>query len=98
MTELRSNISRRDFTALAVAAGVGAGAAGAPAAPVGEIVETDVLVKTPSGMCDAALIHPGTGRWPAVIIFPDIFGARLGKDCCTCMITSSPSRDFILCS
>ena len=75
MTDERSSISRRDFTALAVAAGVGA-AAGAPAAPVGEVVETDVLVKTPSGMCDAALIHPGTGRWPAVIIFPDIFGVR----------------------
>jgi len=76
MTDERQRISRREFTALTLAAGVSA-AAGASAASVAEVIDTDVLVKTPSGTCDAALVHPqGGGRWPAVIIFPDIFGLR----------------------
>ncbi|MGO8855282.1 MAG: dienelactone hydrolase family protein [Steroidobacteraceae bacterium] len=76
MTDERQRISRREFTALTLAAGVSA-ATGASAASVAEVIDTDVLVKTPSGTCDAALVHPqGSGRWPAVIIFPDIFGLR----------------------
>jgi carboxymethylenebutenolidase len=76
MADERQTISRREFTALTLAAGVSA-AAGAAAASVTEMIDTDVLVKTPSGTCDAALVHPqGSGRWPAVIIFPDIFGLR----------------------
>ncbi|MGA2840119.1 MAG: dienelactone hydrolase family protein [Steroidobacteraceae bacterium] len=76
MTDERQRISRREFTALTLAAGMSA-AAGASAASVAEVIDTDVLVKTPSGTCDAALVHPqGGGRWPAVIIFPDIFGLR----------------------
>jgi carboxymethylenebutenolidase len=76
MADERHTISRREFTALTVAAGVSA-AAGASAAPVTEAVDADVSVKTPSGACDAALVHPqGGGRWPAVILFPDAFGLR----------------------
>lgn len=76
MTDERQRISRREFTALTLAAGVSA-ATGASAASVAEVIDTDVLVKTPSGTCDAALVHPqGSGRWPAVIIFPDVFGLR----------------------
>jgi len=70
-------MSRREFAALSVAVGVvvvsGTGTAHAAA----EIIETDVEIRTPSGTCDAALVHPsGRGRWPAAIIFPDIFGVR----------------------
>jgi carboxymethylenebutenolidase len=76
MADERHVISRREFTALTVAAGVTA-ATGVSAAPVTETVDTDVSVKTPSGTCDAALVHPqGSGRWPAVILFPDAFGLR----------------------
>jgi carboxymethylenebutenolidase len=76
MADERHTISRREFTALTVAAAVGA-ATGVTAAPVTETVDTDVSVKTPSGTCDAALVHPqGGGRWPAVILFPDAFGLR----------------------
>ena len=75
MADERQTISRREFTALSVAAGLTA-AAGAPAAAA-EVVDTDVLVKTPGGECDAALVHPrGNGHWPAVIIFPDALGLR----------------------
>ena len=75
MADERHTISRREFTALTVAAGVSA-ATGLAAAPVTEAVDTDVSVKTPSGTCDAALVHPQSGRWPAVILFPDAFGLR----------------------
>jgi carboxymethylenebutenolidase len=76
MADERHTISRREFTALTVAAGVSA-ATGISAAPVTETVDTDVSVKTPSGTCDAALVRPqGSGRWPAVILFPDAFGLR----------------------
>ena len=56
--EAVSDLSRRDFIAMSVAAGVVAatGSASAAAMPV---VETDVTIKTPDGMCDAAFIHPG---------------------------------------
>jgi carboxymethylenebutenolidase len=76
MTEESNNISRRNFTALSLAAGVTA-AAGASGAAAVEMVDADVEVTTPSGTCDAALIHPkGKGPWPGVILFPDIFGLR----------------------
>jgi carboxymethylenebutenolidase len=76
MTEQSNSISRRDFTALSLAAGV-AVAGKAPAATAEGIVDTDVSVTTPGGTCDAALIHPkGKGPYPAVILFTDLFGLR----------------------
>ena len=64
--------SRRDFVALSVAAGLGAGMAEAAM----EVVETDVEIKTPDGTCDAAFIHPKTGSHAAVLLWPDAFGLR----------------------
>jgi carboxymethylenebutenolidase len=76
MTDDHDKISRRDFTALTLAAGVTA-AAGASAAGAAEMVDTDVEIKTSAGTCDAALIHPkGKGQWPGVILFVDVFGLR----------------------
>jgi carboxymethylenebutenolidase len=51
-----------------------AGARGAAAAL--PVTETDVTVKTPDGNCDAAFIHPATGTYPGVLIWPDAFGLR----------------------
>ncbi|MCC7242040.1 MAG: dienelactone hydrolase family protein [Acidobacteria bacterium] len=68
------DLSRRDFVALSVAAGLAA-AAGTTAARAG-VVETSVEVKTADGTCDAAFIHPESGRHPGVIIWPDAFGLR----------------------
>ncbi len=76
MTDDTNKFSRREFTALSLAAGVtvASGAAGATAA---DMVDTDVVVTTPNGSCDAALIHPkGKGQWPGVILFVDVFGLR----------------------
>jgi carboxymethylenebutenolidase len=67
--------SRRDFVALSVAAGI-AVAAGSSAAADLPVVESDVQVKTPDGVCDAAFIHPASGSYPGVIIWPDAFGLR----------------------
>jgi len=76
MTDERPTISRRDFTALTLAAGVSASAR-VSAGSSSEVVDADVAVKTPSGLCDAALVHPQkSGHWPAVILFPDAFGLR----------------------
>ena len=76
MSDERHSISRRDFTALTVAAGLSA-AAGSASAAARAVVDTDVQVTTPSGTCDAALVHRrGGGRWPAVILFTDAFGLR----------------------
>ena len=70
-----TDISRRDFVTLSVAASVALAAGSAPAAAVA-VVEDNVTIKTPDGTCDAAFIHPTTGAHPAVLIWPDAFGLR----------------------
>ncbi len=76
MTDDSNKLSRREFTALSLAASVTA-ATGASAAGAADMVDTDVEIKTASGTCEAALIHPkGKGQWPGVILFVDVFGLR----------------------
>jgi carboxymethylenebutenolidase len=70
-----SDLSRRDFVALSLAAGIAAAAGSASAAEL-PVVETNVEVKTPDGTCDAVFIHPATGSHPGVLIWPDAFGLR----------------------
>jgi carboxymethylenebutenolidase len=69
------DITRRDFVALTMAAGLGA-AAGTEAEAQQQVVERTVDIKTPDGTCDAAFVHPATGSYPAVVIWPDAFGLR----------------------
>ncbi len=84
MSETPNTISRREFTALSIAAGVAAAAgdatagaaATAAAGATTQLVDTDVQVTTVAGVCDAALIHPQKGAWPGVILFTDVFGLR----------------------
>jgi carboxymethylenebutenolidase len=73
--EVVSDVSRRDFIAMSVAAGIVAATSSASAAAM-PVVESDVSVKTPDGMCDAAFIHPTTGSHPGVLIWTDAFGLR----------------------
>ena len=75
MADEPNTISRREFTALSIAAGVAA-ATGASGAAAAELIDTDVQVTTAAGVCDAALIRPQKGAWPGVILFPDVFGLR----------------------
>ena len=76
--ELSTDISRRDFVTLSVtaAAGLAAVGTGTPSEAAVAVVEENVTIKTPDGMCDAAFIHPATGAHPAVLIWPDAFGLR----------------------
>ncbi len=67
-------VSRRTF---GLAAAVAVTLASAPTRAEAEVAETDVDVKTPDGVADAALLTPsGKGPWPAVLIWTDILGLR----------------------
>src|SRR4051794_23143612 len=70
-----SDLSRRDFVALSLAAGFAAATGSASAAEL-PVTETNVEVKTPDGTCDAVFIHPTSGSHPAVLVWPDAFGLR----------------------
>jgi len=73
--DITQDLSRRDFVALSVAAGlVGGAATSAVAAP--PVAVNEVTIKTPDGTCDATFIHPTTGTHAAVLIWPDAFGLR----------------------
>ena len=80
MDQQPCGLGRRDFVALSVAVGLGASAGSASAAGLA-VVEKDVEIKTPDGMCDAAFFHPKTGSrpgsHPGVLLWPDAFGLRL---------------------
>jgi carboxymethylenebutenolidase len=73
--EQSRDLSRRDFVAMSVAAGLAAATGAASAADL-PVVETNVEIKTPDGTCDAVFIHPSTGSHPGVLIWPDAFGLR----------------------
>ena len=70
-----TELSRRDFVALSLAAGIAAATGSASAAEL-PVTETKVEIKTPDGTCDAAFIHPTSGSHPGVLIWPDAFGLR----------------------
>ncbi len=67
-------LSRRQFGALTLGAGLvsmlplTAGAL--------DTQEADVHITTPDGTADAYFVHPASGKHPAVLIWPDIFGLR----------------------
>src|SRR5262245_41770258 len=70
-----SDLSRREFVGLSVAAGLAMAAGSASAADL-PVPEKPVEVKTADGTCDCMFIHPTTGSHPAVIIWPDAGGLR----------------------
>ena len=40
------------------------------------VAESDIVVKTPGGEAEAYLVHPASGKAPAVILWVDILGLR----------------------
>lgn len=67
-------VSRRQFNTMTAAA---AAAILLPrAANAMDVVETDVQVPTPDGTADCYFVHPASGRYPGVIVWPDIVGLR----------------------
>src|SRR5579863_5422302 len=73
-----TTLSRREFGTVSIAAGLAATTAAGTATDAAErpLTETEVTVKTPDGNCDAVFIHPTTGTFPGVLIWPDAFGLR----------------------
>jgi carboxymethylenebutenolidase len=71
----RSNeVSRRQFGAMAL--GTGLVVALPKLANAAATKGSDVEIKTPDGTADAYFVHPSTGKFPGVLIWPDIFGLR----------------------
>lgn len=69
-----SAVSRREFTAGAAAAGIAMVIPhSANAMPV---KGRDVRIVTPDGECDAYFAAPESGKHPAVLVWPDIYGMR----------------------
>ena len=66
--------NRREFIVRSVAASVAIAAT--PALGAEAVVETDVLIKTEDGTCDACFTHPSSGSHPGVLIWPDALGLR----------------------
>ena len=67
-------LSRREFGSLA--AGAALSALLPRAAGAFEVMESDVEVATPDGSADCYLAYPAEGRFPGVIVWPDILGLR----------------------
>jgi len=47
-----------------------------PVANAMDVVEHEVMVKTPDGEADCYFVHPAAGKHAAVIVWPDVMGIR----------------------
>lgn len=72
--QMRTGVSRRQFGALALGAGM---VSMLPRiANAAETTDAEVEIKTADGVADAYFVHPAKGKHPGVLIWPDIFGLR----------------------
>lgn len=75
-----TSVTRRSFLLTLSAATAAAGSASCASAydpDAWPVAEHDVSVTTADGNADAALFYPtGAGKWPAVLMWPDILGLR----------------------
>ena len=70
----RGELTRRQFGAMALGAGL---VALLPKpSNAAETTGEEVQIKTPDGVADAYIVHPAKGKFPAVLVWPDIFGLR----------------------
>jgi carboxymethylenebutenolidase len=67
-------LSRREFGALSVGAGVSMLLPRAEGAVA--VTESEVNIKTPDGTADCYFVHPATGTGAGVVVWPDILGLR----------------------
>jgi carboxymethylenebutenolidase len=70
----RGELTRRKFGAMALGAGLVAMLPKSTRAA--ETTGEEVEIRTPDGVADAYIVHPPKGKFPAVLIWPDIFGLR----------------------
>lgn len=71
---LKEAVSRRGFGAAAAAVGIGV-LLPSPANALA-VKGRDVTIRTPDGVVDAYFVAPATGKHPAVLVWPDIYGLR----------------------
>lgn len=71
----RQGLSRRTFSAIGAAAAIATFSEGANAAR-SSLREAMVRVNTPDGYADCFFVHPARGKYPGVILWPDIGGLR----------------------
>jgi carboxymethylenebutenolidase len=74
--QTRTGVSRRQFGAITLGAGALAMMPEFASAAALETTEAEVEIKTDDGTCDAYFVHPAKGKYPAVLVWPDIFGLR----------------------
>src|SRR5580692_9505340 len=67
-------ITRRQFGTMALGAGLVAALPALGNSPPTSAADVDI--KTPDGVADAYFVHPAEGKFPGVLIWPDIFGLR----------------------
>ena len=68
------NLTRRQFGVLSV--GTGLAMLLPRAAGAQDVVGTDIDVTTPDGTADCYFVHPPSGTYPGVLIWPDALGLR----------------------
>jgi carboxymethylenebutenolidase len=72
--EYKRSLSRREFGALSVAAGMSMLLPSVEAAVA--VKEEEVNIKTPDGTADGYFVYPATGTGAGVLVWPDILGLR----------------------
>lgn len=75
----KRGVSRREFGAISAMAALAACATSEEVQAQGGLTETDVSFDAPGGTMDGFFVHPATGKYPAVILWPDIAGLRDAK-------------------
>ena len=68
------NLTRRDFSAMVLGAGVAATLPGVANAL--DVTDAMVELQTADGTAEAYFVHPASGRHPGVLIWPDAYGLR----------------------
>lgn len=71
--EARGLVTRQQFGVL-LSAGVAMMLP--PVANAVTVTESEVTITTPDGTADGYFVHPASGKAPAVLVWPDIFGLR----------------------
>jgi carboxymethylenebutenolidase len=74
--QLRCRVSRRDFGALTLGAGLTSMLAPVVRGDELAVTESEVDIRTPDGTADAYFVRPAKGAHAAVLVWPDIFGLR----------------------
>jgi len=74
--QLRCGLSRRQFGALTLGAGLTTMLTPVAQGDELPVTESEVDIRTPDGTTDAYFVHPAKGAHPGVLMWPDIFGLR----------------------